>query len=368
MKRIASMAQPQLVGPLRDSALAAKLARLRHVSAEEVGFQRVTWRKCIRYLDTSGLPLKHPEHLERIRRLAIPPAWTKVWICKSHNGHLQATGYDARGRKQYRYHAAWRSTRDQAKYHELVAFGHVLPTIREKLARHVAEPTLSKRKVLAAVISLMQLTSIRVGNDQYAHANGSFGLTTLLDRHALVRSGNVQFRFRGKSGKAHVIQVDDRRLARVVKRCRDIPGQRLFQYWDPRGRRRAITSTDVNRYLAEISGHPFTAKQFRTWSGTVRAVLELSRAEAAHSVSTAKRALLRAIESVSSHLGNTTSICRKCYVHPAVIQAHLEGSLARVYTSELTRARRYRIRGLSPEEAAVLACLERWSDERTLAA
>jgi DNA topoisomerase-1 len=361
MRRAASRSTLSLVSLLRDSALAAQTARLRHVSDNEQGFRRVPFGKRFRYLDTSGRLLRHPPHLERIRRLAIPPAWTRVWICKSHDGHIQATGYDARGRKQYRYHAAWRLTRDRAKYEELVAFGHALPSMREKMARHLAEHTLSRQKVLAAVVSLMQETSIRVGNAEYANKNGSFGLTTLLDRHAKIRGRAIEFRFRGKSGKSHVIRVNDPRLSKIVKRCRDIPGQRLFQYWDAQGRRHAIGSTDVNRYLGEISGRALTAKEFRTWTGTVRAIVELSSREPPRSVSDAKKTLLRAIESVASHLGNTASICRKCYIFPAAIQAHLDGSLPRVFSSELARARRSPIPGLSLQEAAVLGCLKRWT-------
>jgi DNA topoisomerase-1 len=361
MRPVASRSNPPFSSLLRDSTMAARMARLRYVSDGELGFRRVGSSKRFRYVDSSGRPVADLSHLERIRRLAIPPAWTRVWICKSPSGHIQATGYDARGRKQYRYHAAWRLTRDRAKYEELVAFGEALPTMRRKVARHLADSTLSKQKVLAAVVSLMQETSIRVGNDEYASKNGSFGLTTLLDRHAKIRGSEIEFRFRGKSGKWHVIHVSDPRLARIVKGCRDIPGQRLFQYWDSHGQRRAISSTDVNRYLAEIAGQPFTAKAFRTWSGTVRAVVELSRAQASHSQTSAKRALLSAIQSVSTHLGNTVSICRKCYISPAAIRAHLDGSLSSTYAAELARARRSPTPFLSVEEAAVLGCLKRWT-------
>jgi DNA topoisomerase-1 len=299
--------------------------------------------------------------LARIAKLAIPPAWSKVWICQTDNGHIQATGSDARGRKQYRYHPAWRKIRDEAKYHDIIAFGHALPALRAKIGRHLRQPGLSKQKVLATLVDVMQRTSIRVGNDEYVASNGSYGLTTLLDRHARVSATQVEFRFRGKGGKPHSLKIADRKLAAIVRRCRDIPGQRLFQYQGPRGEYHAVTSSDVNRYLRELAGAPFTAKEFRTWAGTVKAVLALAQAEATASAAlrSSKSALTRAVLSVSEHLGNTPSICRKCYIHPAVLEAHGRGDLKRTFESQMLRSRPGP--GLSREERAVLHCLERWA-------
>lgn len=299
--------------------------------------------------------------LARVAKLVIPPAWTRVWICQTQNGHIQATGFDARGRKQYRYHAAWRKIRDEAKYHGIIAFGHALPALRAKVARDLRQPGLSKRKVLATIVSLMQETAIRVGNDEYAASNGSYGLTTLLDRHARVSPTRVEFRFRGKGGKPHSVKLADRKLAAIVRRCRDIPGQRLFQYEQGPGKYHSVTSSDVNRYLRDISGLPFTAKDFRTWAGTVKAVLALAEAEveASGALRAAKAALARAVLTVSQHLGNTPAICRKCYIHPAVFEAHDRNDLKQTFSSELLHARR--TPGLSREERAVLNCLERWA-------
>jgi DNA topoisomerase-1 len=346
---------------LRDARLAARVARLRYVDADEPGFTRVRRGAGFRYLTPDKRELRAPKALGRIAKLAIPPAWRNVWICQSENGHVQATGVDARGRKQYRYHAAWRATRDEAKFHDIIAFGHALPSLRAKVARDLRQPRLSKQKVLATIVSLMQRTAIRVGNDEYAASNGSYGLTTLLDRHARVSPTQVEFRFRGKGGKPHSVKLSDRKLAAIVKRCRDIPGQRLFQYQTSSGRYRSVTSSDVNRYLRELTGAPFTAKEFRTWAGTVKAVLELAKAEAsAHAtLRAAKSALSKAILSVANHLGNTPNICRKCYIHPAVLEAHGRNDLKKSFESQLLHSRRRS--GLSREEAAVLSCLERWA-------
>jgi DNA topoisomerase-1 len=346
---------------LHDPRLAARLARLRYVDSAEPGLTRIRRGRGFRYLTPDRRELRASKVLARIAKLAIPPAWSKVWICQTDNGHIQATGIDARGRKQYRYHQAWRKVRDEAKYHDIIAFAHALPGLRAQVERDLARPGLSKRKVLATIVSVMQQTSMRVGNDEYAAANGSYGLTTLLDRHAQVSPTRVVFRFRGKGGKPHSIKLADRKLAAIVKRCRDIPGQRLFQYQSTRGVYRSVTSSDLNRYLKERTGAPFTAKEFRTWAGTVRAVLALAQAEAAASktLRAAKAALNRAVQSVSEHLGNTPSICRKCYIHPAVIEAHRRDDLKSTFESRWLRARARP--GLSREERAVLDCLERWA-------
>jgi DNA topoisomerase I len=264
--------------------------------------------------------------LARIRKLAIPPAWTDVWICPSPKGHLQATGRDARGRKQYRYHARWREVRDETKYDRMIAFGEALPAIRARTDSDLALPGLPRAKVLATVVQLLEKTLIRVGNDEYARENNSFGLTTMRDRHVKVNGSTVRFAFRGKSGRRHAIDVRSRRLAAIVKRCRDLPGYELFQYVDDDGERQVIDSSDVNQYLREITGEDFTAKDFRTWAGTVlvaRALGELPSETATE----AKKNLVKAIEAVAGLLGNTKSVCRKCYIHPAVIDAYLDRSL-----------------------------------------
>lgn len=345
---------------LRDSRRAAQAARLRHVSPDEPGFRRVRSGKCFRYLTPRGGHLTDARQLTRIAALVIPPAWQDVWICASTDGHIQATGFDARGRKQYRYHPAWRATRDQAKFQDLIAFGHALPRLRAVARQHLDDSRLTKRKVLATIVTLLDRTCIRVGNDEYACSNKSYGLTTLLDRHAHVLARGVEFRFRGKGGKPHAISVADRKLAAIVKRCRDIPGQRLFQYVDARGAYRSISSTDVNRYLQEISGCPFTAKEFRTWAATTHALASLAASGPHSSHAASKRALLAAIVDTAERLGNTPAICRKSYIHPAVCEAHLAGELRELFQAELANARRRARRGMSSEESAALACLEHW--------
>ena len=344
---------------LRDSDRAARAARIRRVSSGEAGFHRRRVGKCFHYLNEAGQRVTQPKQLSRIVSLAIPPAWRDVWICRTQDGHIQATGVDARGRKQYRYHSAWRSVRDLAKYGEIVAFGHALPQLRERVARDLGRRPLSKEKVLAAIVALLQRTSIRVGNDEYAVSNGSYGLTTLQDRQARIHGAHVSFNFRGKGGKHHAVEVLDRKLARVVKNCRDIPGKRLFQYVDERGRQRSVSASDVNRYLREATGYAFTAKEFRTWQGTVQAAMHLVRSDRCTSLRAAKRALKAAVEAASLQLGNTAAICRKAYVHPAVFEAFLDGSLKSELSAQLARAERKSLAGYSPEEWAVLAWLER---------
>jgi len=287
--------------------------------------------------------------LDRIKRLAIPPAWRDVWICASPRGHIQATGRDARGRKQYRYHARWREVRDGAKYDKVLEFAQRLPALRARTARDLQAPGLSRRKVVAAVVRLLEATLIRVGNEEYARQNRSFGLTTLRARHASVAGSRLEFRFRGKSARNHVVRISDRRLGRIVKRCQELPGQALFQYVDAEGRRRSVGSSDVNAYLREATRSDFSAKDFRTWAGTVLAACAL-RELPAHAGRQANRQVVRAVESVAERLGNTPAICRRCYVHPAVIEAYLDGSLRDALGS---RARRASV-GLPPEEAAVL--------------
>jgi DNA topoisomerase-1 len=267
--------------------------------------------------------------LARIRALVIPPAWTDVWICPDPRGHLQATGRDARGRKQYRYHPRWREVRDEDKYGRLHEFGRVLPSIRRRVARDLGRPGLPREKVLAAVVKLLETTFIRVGNDEYARQNRSFGLTTMRDAHVRVSGSTVRFLFRGKSGVAHELELDDRRLARIVKQCRDLPGQDLFQYVDGSGAVVDVGSGDVNAYLKELTGTDFTSKDFRTWAGTVLAAKLLCSCGPSPSATAAKRTIAGAIDEVARRLGNTRAVCRKCYVHPSVIDAYLDGSITR---------------------------------------
>lgn len=322
------------------------------------GLRRVGKPGRFRIVDKDGKPVRDPAMLARIKSLVIPPAWTEVWISAEADGHLQATGRDAKGRKQYRYHPDWRTVRDCTKFGRMVEFGRALPAIRARVAADLKRPGLPREKVLAAVVRLLATTLIRVGNDEYARKNRSFGLSTMRDRHVAVSGGTVRFAFKGKSGVDHEIDLEDRTLARVVKQCRDLPGQELFQYLGADGRPVDIGSDDVNQYLKEASGRDFTAKDFRTWAGTVLASMALQEFEEFDSQAGAKRNLVRAIESVSKRLGNTPSVCRKCYVHPEVIDAYMEGSLAATLEKSAEKALRETLADLSPEEAAVLGLLQ----------
>jgi DNA topoisomerase-1 len=300
--------------------------------------------------------VKDSETLGRIRSLAIPPAWTNVWICPHANGHLQATGRDARRRKQYRYHARWREVRDEVKYGLLIAFAEALPRIRERTDADLRRPGLPREKVLAAVVQLLEKTLIRVGNEEYARDNGSIGLTTMRDGHAKVAGSSVRFEFRGKSGVGHAIDLLDRRLARIIKACRDLPGYELFQYIDDDRARQVIDSADVNEYLREISGQDFTAKDFRTWAGTVLAAQALATIERFRSNAEAKRNVVKAIESVAKRLGNTKAVCRKCYIHPAILDAYMEGATIRTIKARARAARTGT--ALNAEENAVVGMIE----------
>jgi DNA topoisomerase-1 len=297
------------------------------VSSAEPGILRVARGRKFVYRLPNGAIVRDARQLERIRKLAIPPAWRDVWICLDAHGHLQATGIDARGRKQYRYHVRWRSVRDQQKYHELLAFAEQLPRLRRRLQRDLTQTKLDKNKVLATVVSVMARTGIRVGNDRYVEANDSYGITTLLDRHARIERGTIQFSFRGKGGKPYRAAIRDRKLAAIVKRCRDIPGQRLFQYLDGRGRYQPITSSDVNEYLKRVTATEVTAKTFRTWAATLIAASELRAEPIAKSPTAIKRQINRVLCTVADALGNTPAICRKSYVDPRVVSAFELGVL-----------------------------------------
>jgi DNA topoisomerase I len=336
---------------------AATIAQLRYVRDTEPGVRRQRAGRRFRYLRPDGRPIRDLDTLRRMKALAIPPAWTDVWICADPDGHLQAVGRDAKCRKQYRYHPRWREVRDATKYLRLVAFGRALPSIRAHVEHALRAPGLSRPRVLATVLRLLEMTHIRVGNEEYARKNGSFGLTTLRSRHVRVNGGTVQFEFRGKGGKHHHVGVVDRRLARIVQRCQELPGYELFQYVDESGSRQSISSSDVNQYLRQITGQDFTAKDFRTWAGTVAAARELCR-QAADGRSVSKRTITAAIATVAERLGNTPAICRRCYVHPGIIGAFTRGDLVRAFALRAGRSAS-NSPGLSHDEAALLRLLQR---------
>jgi DNA topoisomerase-1 len=338
----------------QEPHVSAAEAGLRYVSDATPGIRRKKSGRSFRYVDPAGKPVTAPEQIARIRKLAIPPAYTDVWICPDPRGHIQATGRDARGRKQYRYHPRWREIRDETKFTRLLAFAEVLPRVRDAVDADLALPGLPKKKVLATVVRLLEWTCIRVGNEEYARSNKSFGLTTLKDQHVEVSGSRIRFEFRGKSGKTHVCDVSDRRLARIVDRCQAIPGQELFQFIDEDGKRQSINSEDVNGYIREIAGADFSAKDFRTWTGTMLAAAALRERGPARTVKEAKSSFLRAIDRVSDQLNNTRAVCRKYYIHPALFESYSEGTLLDQYERELKRARS---KGLEREEAAVLAIL-----------
>lgn len=302
---------------------AAEEAGLRYVSDDRPGYQRRAKGKNFEYLDTEGKPIHDEQRLLRIKRLAIPPAWTDVWICPSLNGHIQATGRDARRRKQYLYHERWREIRDENKFARLANFAVTLPKIRKRVAQDMRLSGLPRQKVLGTVVRLLERTFIRIGNEEYARENKSFGLTTMKNRHVAVRGARLRFRFRGKSGRQHEVDVTDRRIAKIVAKCQDLPGQDLFQYVEENGEVRDVTSQDVNEYLREIAGEDFTAKDFRTWAGTLLATLALNAQEEFETKKQAKENVKTAICAVADLLGNTPAICRKCYVHPAIVEAYL---------------------------------------------
>jgi DNA topoisomerase-1 len=342
-----------------DGKSAARSAGLRYVDDRRPGITRVRQGKGVSYRDPDGRRIRDGETLTRIRSLAVPPAWRQVWICPDPEGHVQATGRDARGRKQYRYHPRWREVRDGNKYERLIAFGRALPFIRRRVEKDLAQPGLPREKILATVVRLLEVTLIRVGNEEYARQNESFGLATMRDRHVRVNGSALRFEFRGKSGILHAVDVEDRRLARIVRQSRDLPGFELFQYVDAAGERRAIDAADVNAYLKSIAGDEFTAKDFRTWAGTVLATRALRELAVFESQAQAKRNVLRAVEAVAKRLGNTRAVCRKCYIHPEVVNAYLDGILAESLTRKAGRELRSNLKNLSHEEAAVLALLRR---------
>jgi DNA topoisomerase-1 len=344
--------------PSSDPLATAKAAGLRYVNDTRPGIRRERVGDTFRYLDAHGNTIDDENTLKRIKSLAIPPAWTDIWICAQANGHLQATGRDARGRKQYRYHPKWRNVRDEAKYERMINFGQALPAIRAEVDRALKLPGLPREKVLATIVYLLEATMMRVGNEEYARTNKSFGLTTLRTRHVHIDGSDVEFHFRGKSGVYHKVKVHDRRLARIIQRTRELPGQELFHYVDHHGATHSVGSADVNEYLRTITGEDYTAKDFRTWSGTVLAALALQEFQKFDSEAQAKKNIVRAIESVAAKLGNTPSICRKCYVHPAVLEAYLDGTILEGLRARAEEQMKQELHALHPEEAAVLAILQ----------
>ena len=341
-----------------DPKAAAEHAGLTYVSDERPGVRRERKGKGFRYVSADGGKVDDVSTLRRIKSLAIPPAWTDVWICKSANGHIQATGRDAKGRKQYRYHARFREVREGTKYHRMLAFAESLPAIRQKVNEHLALRGLPREKVLATVVHLLEATLIRVGSDEYAKQNKSYGLTTLKNRHVEVNGSELRFNFKGKSGKVWRLGIRDRRIAKVIRACQELPGQELFQYVDDDGETRDVTSSDVNAYLKEISGEDITAKDFRTWQGTVLAALALQEFQKFDNQAGAKKNIREAIQRVAARLGNTPTICRKCYIHPEILTTYIEGSLLLEVKEKAEAELREDLPGLKPEEAAVLTLLQ----------
>ena len=342
-----------------DPEETARAAGLRYMIDDRPGITRTKRASGFVYTGVDGKRITDKDEIARIASLAVPPAWTDVWICPSPRGHIQATGRDARGRKQYRYHAKWRQVRDETKFSRMALFGSTLPVIRQTVDEHLSLPGLPREKVLAVVVQLLEATMIRVGNEEYARTNKSYGLTTLRDRHVNIEGSRAMFRFRGKSGVQHTVEISDRRLARVVRRCQDVPGQELFQYVEESGDGRSIGSADVNAYLREIAGEDFTAKDFRTWGGTVAAAV-LLRASGDCDTQTERRSnIVAAIRSVSTILGNTPSVCRKSYVHPIVLSHYEEGLLCTVLAECADAVARRESKWLSKDELIVLEFLHR---------
>jgi DNA topoisomerase-1 len=346
-----------------DPFESAAEAGLRYVKGCGPCIVRISRGKSFRYAGPDGKRLRDPKELDRIRSLVIPPAWTNVWICPSPHGHLQAVGWDARGRKQYRYHPRYREVRDQAKFSRMIAFGAVLATIRRRVQQDLERPGLPKGKVLATVVRLLETSFIRVGNDEYAKENDSFGLTTMKNRHVRIAGAKLLFHFRGKSGQEHSIELTDRRLARIVKQCQDLPGYELFQYMDEKGLRCAIDSADVNQYIRDIAEQDFTAKDFRTWAGAALAVRELCAAGDCRNEQEGKKIIAGAVKSVARRLGNRPATCRKYYIHPAILDAYSDRSLFSVMQQGDEQHAAYAGLGLRPEEYCVMVIVAEYQEK-----
>ncbi len=344
-------------GAVTEPEQTAASAGLRYVSDVRPEIRRHRTGKNFFYTHPDGSKLTDAAAIKRIRSLAVPPAWTDVWICPSPDGHIQATGRDAKHRKQYRYHARFREARDSTKYEHVIGFADALPAIRAKVREHMALPGLPREKIMATVVYLLDKTLIRIGNDDYARHNKSYGLTTLKNRHAEVDGNEVRFQFVGKSGKQWSAKIRDRRVAKIIRACQELPGQELLEYRDADGTIQDVTSSDVNDYLREITGQDVTAKDFRTWAGTVLAAIALQEVESFDSNAKAKRNVRAAIERVAARLGNTPTICRKCYIHPEVLGAYLDGTLVRELAARSDKLLSGQDGGLEPEEIRVLAML-----------
>ena len=333
-------------------------AGLRYVSDDQPGYTRKAKGDDFEFFDVAGKRIRDETRVLRIRRLAIPPAYKKVWICPAANGHIQATARDDRGRKQYRYHERWREIRDENKYEKMIVFGKALPKIRRRVQKDLSLPGLPREKVLATIVKLLERTFIRIGNEEYAKENKSFGLTTMRNRHVDVSGATMNFHFRGKSGVDHQIEVNDARVAKIIRKLQDLPGQDIFQYVDSEGARRNIDSQDVNAYLQEISGEPFTAKDFRTWAGTILAARALYSFDPCESKAEMKKNIRTAVTAVSKILGNTPTVCRKCYVHPAVLESYLNGASIEGLKQRTEDALASQLGNLRAEEAAVMSFLQ----------
>jgi DNA topoisomerase-1 len=354
---IPQLSKRKLRSILKDEEKTAKAAHLVYVSDKDPGIERIKKGKNFIYY-FQGKEVKDDEELLRIKHLVIPPAWEKVWICKKENGHLQATGYDVKGRKQYRYHPHWNALRNHTKFYRIHDLGKVLPQIRQQLQKDLQQTELTERKVLAVVVSLMERTNIRIGNSFYEKANGSFGLTTLKDRHVTFNGNAVTFSFVGKKGVSHKVKLKNKKLAALIKKCRDVPGKELFQYYDEEGKHHSIDSGMVNNYIREISGKDFTAKDFRTWAGTVQAFLALKSIGCCESKTEAKRKIVEALDIVSSHLGNTRTVCKKYYVHPLMLSLYESNKLEKYFNSIDEIEKNEKTDGLSVEEKMVMKILE----------
>lgn len=344
---------------ITDPVESAKAAGLRYVTDAQPGIHRRRRGTGFGYVDAYGKPVRDKEALKRIKSLVIPPAWRDVWICTNPKGHLQVTGRDARGRKQSRYHPRWREVRDETKYERMTIFGAALPGIREHVEQDLSLPGMPRQKILAAIVRLMEATLIRVGNEEYARENQSYGLTTMRNKHVNVKGSSVTFKFQGKSGVRHAIDINDRRLARIIQRCQDIPGHELFQYLDSEGGHHTVDSSDVNEYLRAMTGQDFTAKDFRTWAGTVLACTMLQEFEAFTSQTQAKKNVVQAIKDVAGRLGNTPSVCRKCYVHPMVLDTYFSGAMLKTVKKHVEEETADSPHALRQEEVALLQLLQK---------
>ncbi|MBB1286189.1 DNA topoisomerase IB [Flavisolibacter sp. BT320] len=357
MEKLAALSHKEILKLDKDYSKAAKMADLVYVSDKDSGFSRQKKGSGFAYYQGEER-ITDEDTLERIKKLAIPPAWTSVWICKRSNGHIQATGFDQKGRKQYRYHTQWGTLRNETKFHRLYEFGKVLPSIRLKVEEDLAKKELTEERVLATVVSIMERTFIRVGNDDYEKLYGSYGLTTLKDKHVNVNGSTVRFSFKGKKGIYHEITLRNRKLAKLVQMCRDIPGKELFQYFDEQGERHSIDSGMVNRYIKDASGGDFTAKDFRTWAGTLHILQTFCSMDAPEAQTDCKKNILAALDEVSHKLGNTRMVCKKYYVHPGIIRLYEERALDK-YLKELDAIEKDdQLSGLTSEERVLMKILK----------